>query len=149
MSRKQYRMEPSLYLEAGPDRFHPGRVGPLTTSELFALAEKSPADAYAQGYATDASEEAKREGDLLHDAVIDWNSTFSDEDGSAYVKGWRWLGIAVKATCDELDVWCSIMGPEKVLTVGVNDAAIESEARTAALEAFKVLSKVMRQGGNS
>lgn len=149
MTRRRFEMTPEFYLEVGPDRFHTTRMGPLRPAELCEILGYASFEALRANCVQD---EAVREafGGYVEEALQDWNSTWSEDEGPAWTAGWKWLGISVKAKCDELDVWASrLVGEPGVCTVYVNQEAIEGRALDAARRAFETLAEVVsKPGGN-
>lgn len=148
MTRKRFDMTPELYLEVGPDRFHTARLGPLRPSELFEAVQTSFEDMRRLVY-QDEQFGAKWE-DRLTEAVCDWNSTWAEEEGHESGGGWKWLGVGVKAKCDEMGVWAyRLEGEPGVCTVYIDQEAIDSRALDAARAAHEILSEIVtKPGGN-
>ena len=147
MTRQRFDMVPEFYLEVGPDRFHTARMGPLRPGELFEVLGYVRFDALRTNCAQDAAVYGAF-GGYVEEAVHEWNSMFSEEEGDAYTPSWKWLGISVKAQCGELDVWVNRLEGEKgVCTVYVDQGAISSAALDAAGKAMAILAEVVTKPG--
>lgn len=149
MERKRFDMTPELFIEVGTDRFHSAKVGPLTVPEAFSLLRfASPEDAYRASVNQDVPG-GGRAAELLGEAVYEWNSVWEEEEGHHHVSSFDWIGISMRAKCDEVDVWCNKLAGEKgICTVYVDQDAIEGEARVCALAALEALAPVRLPGGS-
>lgn len=149
MTRRRFDMTPEFFLEVGPDRFHTARMGPLRPGELFEILRFTWDE--LRMHVSNNEEAREHFSGYVEEAVADWNSTWQEDEGyDGGRSGWRWLGISVKAKCDELDVWVNRLNGEKgVCTVYVDTDAIGSAALDAANKAMAILAEVVtKPGGN-
>jgi hypothetical protein len=151
--RKQYVMKPKWFLLMGPDTYHETKVGPLEWKMLrWFLEWKTPEDAYRDLSKRIYEDESPADADtvlldFLSEAIHEWNCSWAEEDGSSHVPGWRWLGVAMSGECGEVDVYATGsegMHNEQTCSVTIKGGALEGNARKVALEAYEVLSGLVK-----
>lgn len=140
--RKTYQLQPELFLLAGCDVYHEARVGPVTIAEMFELLKRTPEDAYR--------DRDGRHADLMMDAVVEFNQSILDDEDPACPAAWRWLGFALSGRLDAVHLWVTRKDHDEesgVCTIGVDQDAIDSQARACALAAFTALQPLVQTEG--
>jgi len=146
---RTYNMAPKLYLITGPNTSMPARMGPLPIREAGTLLSYTPRQVYhschnpLDGTSDDWKrwDERKRWSEMMGDAIFGWNQMFAEcpEDQEINASGWRWHGIEIGAESDAVQIWISIDTARAACQVRVDEAALDTEARAAALRAYEEL----------
>jgi hypothetical protein len=143
MTRRSYRPTVEMFLEVGPDTYHPTKLGPLTWDEALEALQTTFGEMRRRVYQDTAF--GARWEEKLHEAVATWNGGWAAEEGHDGGEGWKWLGILFSGRIDD-ELWINMSrmtGEPAHCEVILDLDAVEAKATEAAKRAMEVLAEVV------